>query len=158
MDKIEEIPVSQFHEINKLLLAYSAGNYNVKGRISANRDAIDTIILAVNMLGEEIVARTVSRDYFSSIYNAIKDLVIVCDSKGIIKDNNNAVIELLGEIKGKKFSSIIDKAHYPVWKSMQKHLAKGHKKYTVEINFSLFNSQISPFSCSFSNIFSGCYC
>ncbi len=85
----------QIKEINDLLLAYSAGDYTVKGKISEEVDEIDMIISGINMLGEELESTNVSRDYFSSIYNAVTDLVFIVDLDGSVKEINQAVTDLL---------------------------------------------------------------
>lgn len=86
---------SQIDEISDLLLSYSAGAYHVKGRISDKYDEIDMIISGINMLGEELRSTNVSKEYFSSIFNAVTDLVFVVDEKGSIKDVNQAVSNIL---------------------------------------------------------------
>ena len=62
----------QFEEISNLLLAYSAGDYHVKGNISENVDELDMIISGINMLGEELLPTNVSRDFFSGIFNSLR--------------------------------------------------------------------------------------
>lgn len=91
-----DIPQSQIDEINNLLLAYSEGKYKTKGEISAARDEIDTIILGVNMLGEELDSTTVSRDYFLNIYNSVGEMLLVLDNQGNVIDANQTAQDKLG--------------------------------------------------------------
>ncbi|MFT6002366.1 MAG: CII-binding regulator of phage lambda lysogenization HflD, partial [Flavobacteriales bacterium] len=65
---------SQEEELSNLLIEYAAGNYTVKGKLSEKQDEVDMIIQGINMLGEELMATNVSKDYFLSIYNAVTDL------------------------------------------------------------------------------------
>ncbi|MBL4624776.1 MAG: PAS domain S-box protein [Flavobacteriales bacterium] len=90
------IPLSQIEEINNLLLAYSDGKYETKGKISKHRDEIDTIISGVNMLGEELSATTISRDYFSKIYNSVGEMLFVLNEAGDIMDANSTAQNKLG--------------------------------------------------------------
>ncbi len=85
---------SQIDEISDLLLSYSAGDYHVKGEISENFDEIDMIISGINMLGEELRSTNVSKEYFSSIFNTVTDLVMVVNDEGILLDVNQAVVNL----------------------------------------------------------------
>lgn len=82
---------SQEEELSNLLIEYSAGNYSAQGKISEHNDEVDMIISGINMLGEELLATNVDKDYFLSIYNAVTDLIIITDNDGIIEDVNNSV-------------------------------------------------------------------
>ena len=86
----------QIDEISNLLLEYSAGNYGFQGKISDSVDELDMIISGINMLGEELESTNVSRDYFSSIFNAVTDLVMIIHENGLITDINKAAEEALG--------------------------------------------------------------
>jgi len=91
------IPESQINEINNLLIEYSVGNYSYTGKLSDQRDEIDTIIEAVNVLGQELNATTVSRDYFLSIFNSSTNLVCVVDAKGNVLTRNARVSDFYEE-------------------------------------------------------------
>ncbi|MCI5058379.1 MAG: PAS domain-containing sensor histidine kinase [Flavobacteriales bacterium] len=88
------IPQSQIDEISNLLLEYSTGNYSYQGKISPEFDEIDSIIEAVNMLGQELDATTVSRDYFMSIFNASSDFFVVVNDDGQIENGNTSICDL----------------------------------------------------------------
>jgi PAS domain S-box-containing protein len=110
---------TQIDEISNLLLSYSAGEYHVKGAISEKADEVDMIILGINMLGEELVSSNVSMEYFSSIFNAVTDLIFVLNSDGIIENANNAVIELLkfdeNELIGQALKIVFNEEHESVF-------------------------------------------
>jgi PAS domain S-box-containing protein len=91
------IPTSQIEEISNLLVEYSMGNYHYTGKVSEQFDEIDTIIEAVNMLGQELNSTTVSRDYFMSIFNASQDYFFIINSEGIMTNGNTSVTRLFGE-------------------------------------------------------------
>ena len=102
---------SQEEELSNLLIEYSAGNYTVKGKLSEKQDEVDMIIQGINMLGEELMATNVSKDYFLSIYNAVTDLIIILDNNQNISDINSSVCSLfnieLNEVIGKSIYHII---------------------------------------------------
>jgi PAS domain S-box-containing protein len=81
----------QFEEISNLLLAYSAGDYHVKGVISEKVDELDMIISAINMLGEELQSSNVSRDFFSGIFNSVSDFVFIVGENGRLIECNKTV-------------------------------------------------------------------
>ena len=107
--------------LSDVLASYSLGQFKAKAEISKNRDDLDTILMSVNMLGEELEDTTISRDFFSSIYNAVADMLLVLDLEGNVVDCNRTFTDSIGlssnEITGKhlchffceglhKFSSI----------------------------------------------------
>ena len=87
---------AQIKEISNLLLEYSAGNYEYQGQISDRVDELDMIISGINMLGEELQHTNVSRDYFSSIFNAVTDYVMVVANDGQLIDVNKSAQRALG--------------------------------------------------------------
>ena len=58
---------NRFNKIKKLLSDYSLGNFDRKLTMSSRMDEVDAFIAGVNMLGEELKERTISRDYFNDI-------------------------------------------------------------------------------------------
>lgn len=80
----------QINRISELLLEYSAGNYSFKAEIGEDLNELDMIISGINMLGEELESSNVSTEYFSSIFNAVSDLVIIIDKNDEVKDANEA--------------------------------------------------------------------
>ncbi len=86
----------RFKKINRLLSNYSLGKFDKKLPLSTRLDEVDAFIAGVNMLGEELKATTISRDYFNNIFNSVSDMVFVLDKKGQIENTNNSVKEQLG--------------------------------------------------------------
>lgn len=105
---------SRFKKINRLLSEYSLGNFNKKLRISSQMDEVDAFIMGVNMLGEELKDKTISRNYFNNIFNSVSDMVFVLDKQGKIENINTSVTNHLGHdldsLKGKMISQLIDKS------------------------------------------------
>jgi len=148
--------LSQINEIHDLLIAYAGGEYHKKGKISEDRDEIDMIITGVNMLGEELLATTVSRDYFSGIYNAVSNMVLVLSLKGEIEDSNSAVLDLLGYqnsvIKGKSIDAIVDEGNSSFFETSKNALGKDEVSTQKETRLISTNEKTIPVSSSFSKI------
>jgi len=150
------LPDDQIKEIHDLLLAYAAGEYHKKGKVSYRRDEIDMIIAGVNMLGEELLAITVSRDYFNSIYSAVADMVFVVSSKGIVEDVNSAVSNILNfetsDLVKQPIKKIITPDNASFFSDIKKKLSTKSKSYTFETQFHSSNSRLIPVSCSCTKI------
>lgn len=86
----------RFKKINRLLTDYSLGRFHKKLGLSSRLDEVDAFIAGVNMLGEELKATTISRNYFNNIFNSVSDMVFVSNNKGLIQNINKAVYSQLG--------------------------------------------------------------
>ena len=75
----------RFYKIRELLTSYSLGNFDRKLSISSRMDEIDAFIAGINMLGEELKEKTISRDYFNNIFNSVSDMVFVINKLGVIE-------------------------------------------------------------------------
>jgi PAS domain S-box-containing protein len=108
---------------NKLMSAYGAGDYDKAQRLSSGSaepdadDIVDTMLAGVQMLGEELNARTISRDYFTGIFNRVTDMVIIVSRKGIIENVNLSARERLGYpdqvLLGRPVDSLLGKGSAP---------------------------------------------
>lgn len=107
MSMLDDVSVrtdERLMEISSLLASYSTGDFDAKGQISENFDALDTIISGINMLGEEIKDSTISRDFMVSVYKAVQDLLFTISTDKEITDCNNAAERALGLNKNQLFS------------------------------------------------------
>jgi len=108
----------RFGKINKLLIAYSVGNFDKKLAMSKRMDEVDAFIAGVNMLGEELKEKTISRNYFNNIFNSVSDMVFVLNKSGKIENINHAVKDhlqySLSSLLGKHISYLFDKLQ-PGW-------------------------------------------
>lgn len=86
----------RFKKISELLGEYSRGNFERAMALSGKLDEIDAIISGINMLGEELKAATISKNYFNNIFNSVSDMVFILDGKGNIHDMNHPVTIHLG--------------------------------------------------------------
>ena len=109
---------NRFIKINKLLSEYSLGNFDKKLGMSSRMDEVDAFISGVNMLGEELKEKTISRDYFNNIFNSVSDMVFVLDMQGKIENINSSVTQNLQYglefLEGKTIGHLLDKSQ-PGW-------------------------------------------
>ncbi|MDX2188514.1 MAG: histidine kinase [Bacteroidota bacterium] len=85
----------RFDKINDLLTNYSLGNFDYSVAVSDALDEIDSIILGINMLGEELKATTISKNYFNDIFNSVTDMVFVLSNSRSVDIVNQKAFELL---------------------------------------------------------------
>lgn len=97
-------------DINLLLSEYSFGRFDKRLAVSSKLDEIDAVINGINMMGEELKSITISRDYFTNIFNSVTDMVFILNSRGIIEDvNHSAEVQLgykAGCLQGKAFNEL----------------------------------------------------
>ncbi|MDB5277291.1 MAG: hypothetical protein JWR61_2246 [Ferruginibacter sp.] len=97
-------------EISTRLSEYSAGKFDKNILLSPRLDEVDAIINGINMLGEELKAVTISRDYFTNIFNSVSDMVFILNNKGVIADANTSAEAQLqyeaGELIGKPINEL----------------------------------------------------
>ncbi|TAN13797.1 MAG: PAS domain-containing sensor histidine kinase [Chitinophagaceae bacterium] len=87
---------NRFRKINKLLSEYSKGNFDRAIPLSDKLDDLDAIISGINMLGEELKAIAISRDYFNNILHSVSDMVFILNKRWRIHDINESVCRQLG--------------------------------------------------------------
>jgi len=83
--------------ISTLLADYSKGNFSKTMEVSDELDEIDSIIMGINMLGEELKETTISKNIFENIFNSVSNILFIVNKNGVIVGTNNY---------GKKFNSI----------------------------------------------------
>ncbi len=86
----------RFEKINRLLSDYSTGRFDNRLALSEKLDTTDALINTINMLGEELEAITISRNYFTNIFNSVSDMVFVLNSRGVIENVNRSGEQQLG--------------------------------------------------------------
>jgi PAS domain S-box-containing protein len=97
--------------INLLISGYSVGKFDKRLPISDRLDETDAVINGINMLGEELKAITISRNYFNNIFNSVSDMVFVLNSRGIIEDANCAAAQQLGFASGSLQGMALNELH-----------------------------------------------
>lgn len=129
----------RFKKINHILSTYSLGNFSKRLEISDRLDEIDAFMAGINMLGEELKATTISRDYFNSIFHSVSDMVFVLDQTGLITDMNGAVQAQLGytleQLKETPFDHLLVAGYKPLLQPMAAYLKKTQRVYQKETLF-----------------------
>ncbi len=99
----------RLRQINSCLAQYSLGNFNKQLKLSPDLDQIDAISNGINMVMEELKATTISKNYFTKIFNSVSDMVFITDRRGMIKDVNYAGEQQLqyslGSLTGKNIQT-----------------------------------------------------
>lgn len=147
---------SRLIAISNLLAQYSMGNFNAEEvALSKNLDEIDSIIGGVNMLGEELEATTVSRDFFARIYNTVSNFLIVTDTDWKIKDINRSVVRFLGYKENQLLSMHVDSLIVSDdIESTKRKLLNTVDKVNNEVNFIRKDGTIIPTDCTWSRLYS----
>jgi len=118
----------RFNKINRLLSNYSLGKFDKRLPISSRMDEVDAFIAGVNMLGEELKSITISRNYFTNIFNTVSDMVFILDKKGIVENINKAVSEQLEyqlkNVRGRAFDELQPAGKREVFKEILRDLKK----------------------------------
>ena len=81
--------------LEDIILNFANGDFNFRLPISNNFDEKDVLFSAINMLGEELEEKTISRDYLYQILNNLPSQIIVYDEFGNIDFINSASIDFL---------------------------------------------------------------
>lgn len=101
---------NRLEEINFLLSEYSLGRFDKRLSLSKRLDEVDAVTNGVNMLGEELKSITISRNYFTNIFNSVSDMVFILNNKGQIHDVNQSAEQQLkyklGSMIGKMFNDL----------------------------------------------------
>lgn len=123
--------------INRLLSEYSTGCFDRRLSLSDRLDETDAMISGINMLGEELKAITISRDYFTNIFNSVSDMVFVIDNKGMIADvNRSGEIQLgydQGCLHGGQFNML--RKEIPAFFQSVKHRLKTQSSLTINDSY-----------------------
>ena len=148
---------NQIERINNLLIELASGNFRYKEDISEKNDEFDAIITGINMLGEELEASTVSRDYLNSIYKGVVDMLIVLKPDNTIQRINAAVSPLMGyeesELMGEHISLLFDEEDSEQFVKTNEELFKKGICYNIERMCKTKDGRLIPVSCSCSLLF-----
>jgi PAS domain S-box-containing protein len=149
---------NRFRKINRLLSEYSLGNFDKKLGMSPRMDEVDAFISGVNMLGEELKDKTISRDYFNNIFNSVSDMVLVLNRQGKIENINTAVTThlqySLDFLKGKPLDYLLDKSQ-PGWFSKIVKDIRASRKISYETIFKTKDKNSYPVLISASFLIGG---
>ena len=141
----------RLEEINNLLISYSLGEFDAKIEPSQNQDEIDAFIININMLGEELKASTISKNYFNNIFHSVSDKLFVIDNSGKITDVNNTVCVKLGYRRDTLIGTSIDSLSgekNKVLNFIKKGLSSDNSILHWESTLRKFNGETIPVYCS----------
>lgn len=142
----------RLEEITNLLLTIASGDFQIRGAITEHRDELDSIVVGINMLGEELQNTTVSRDYLENIYRGIADMLVVVDEQEHIEKINPAVCKVLGyeedELLGRSFSALFAKQDHEALTELNTGLYEKGYLYNVERLFRSKSGRTIPVSLS----------
>lgn len=145
--------IVNIQEIHDVIIAYANGDFSKRLNLTAEQEERNVIVTGINMLGEELHSKTVSRDYFSSIFNSISDIVFVMDLNGNISDMNviakNSLSQKEGLWKGKNIQDALKNRLKFEFSELFKD--NSHKLFQFE-NILLGENKEIPVSCSVSTI------
>jgi PAS domain S-box-containing protein len=105
---------TRLRKIATLLSDYSLGRFDKKVKLSGKQDPYDGIIFALNMLGEELNATTISKNYFTNIFHAVSDVIIILDTSLRITNTNKIFEDTLGYNTDDLLQSGLEKITDPV--------------------------------------------
>ncbi|MFZ6009123.1 MAG: histidine kinase dimerization/phospho-acceptor domain-containing protein, partial [Bacteroidota bacterium] len=143
--------------ITRLIFEIASGNYNYEIERTDNEDELDAIVTGINMLGEELKASTVSRDYMDSIYKGVVDMLFVLDQDYRIQSLNSAVTESLGIegylMAGSHFQTMIHPDSEASFQTMEAELKQNKSIKNIELMLKTKEGFPIPTSCSVSSIY-----
>lgn len=144
-------------DINQLIYNVAVGNFDYKLDRSDAEDELDGLVGGINMLGEELKASTVSRDYMESIYRGVVDLLFVLRPDFTIERINDATEKELGystyELIDKPFRSVIVEENLHILAEVKERLKEEPTCHNIEINIKKKDHQSVPTSASFSTLY-----
>lgn len=146
----------RIEDINNLIIRIASGDFDHKIQISDAFDEIDAIVSGINMLGEELKASVIAKNYLKSIFEGIVDMLIIFDEHFLVKEINKKVTDILGIDEAKIIGQPIESL-YP---ATEKKLAEKIKKnveykgflYNQEASFLHLNGDQIPVSVSLSSL------
>ncbi|WPP51524.1 sensor histidine kinase [Catalinimonas niigatensis] len=145
---------NRIEKINHLILEIANGNFDHKLEISDEFDEVDAIVAGINMLGEELKASMIAKNYLKSIFEGIIDMLIIFDEHMFIKEVNHKTIELLGFdescLIGQPVSSLFPRGEKKLINLIKTKLVKQGFLYNQETSFRQAIGDVLPVSISLS--------
>ncbi|MDF9796902.1 PAS domain S-box-containing protein [Catalinimonas alkaloidigena] len=145
---------SRIEDINNMIIKIASGDFDHKIEISDSFDEIDAIVSGINMLGEELKATVIAKNYLKSIFEGIVDMLIIFDEHFLIKEVNNKVTEILGidesQLLGQPIENLFTLDDTKVIEKIKKGIANKGSLYNQETSFVNVNGDNIPVSISLS--------
>jgi PAS domain S-box-containing protein len=148
---------ARIFQISSLISEFSQRKFSKKIKISNKQDHIDGIIFALNILGEEMAETTISKNYFTSIFDSISDIIIVLNKSFYITNANNAFCNTFGyevnNIKNNGLDLLLNTEDISVLKKEINRLSLNNPCLVREIEFLCPNNRKIPFLITVSKMF-----
>lgn len=118
-------------------MAFANGNFHKRLPLTGMKDDVDILLAGINMLGEELEQTTKARDYYSSEYSNVSELLMVNKK---LSTREKEVMLLI--VKGQTNIKIANRLH------ISKRTVEGHrknilKKLKMETTAALINYAIT---------------
>lgn len=120
-----------------MIFEIANGNYNFRLQRSDENNELDGLIGGINMLGEEIKASTVSRNYLQNIYKGVIDLLIILKKDFTIEIANHQVLSSLGYTKDQLINQHFSKLLGPDYQDDLNRIERDLKENNVSVNMEL---------------------
>ncbi|MDH5680020.1 MAG: PAS domain-containing protein, partial [Spirochaetota bacterium] len=137
----------RINSILKLIMKYAKGELHERLSLSGKQDELDAIISGLNMLGEELLATTISKDYINRILDSLIESLIVLSPDKTIVSVNPAALKLLeyqvDDLVGRNMESILNK-DYPENNHCIEELVNNGVSHNVEVIYSTSEGKKVP--------------
>lgn len=132
--------MERFKKINTVIENFALGNFDSKLKVSKKLDEIDAFITGINMLGEELKAKTISRNYFKNVFDSISEMVFILNKNGQIIEINKAVkiyfvSANINLENSKNINELFPKNNTSLFEMLLEQLQKNKNYGNVEIEF-----------------------
>ena len=87
---------ARLDHVKDLLDNYTQEYPDAMPKAPAAMGEVESIARGVKMLGEELKATTVSRDFFNNIYNSVGEMLIVFSADGVVTHVNSSACDTMG--------------------------------------------------------------
>lgn len=151
----------KIEKICQMILEVASGNFSYRIERSRHDDQLETIIVLLNMMAEEIRE---SFHHFALInphetYKQIAQMTFILDDQFCVRNFNSSAQQLLGlessQFSGVSFDKFLTKDSAEAWKNEIKEIQNLHESpyyQTLRLFFSSSNSLTVPALCSISSL------
>ena len=131
--------MERFKKINTVIENYALGNFSAKLKVSPKLDEIDAFIIGINMLGEELKAKTISKNYFINVFDSISEMVFILNKNGQIIEINKAVKKYFdfatNDFENCHIDNLFPTRNESLFTGLLEQLQKNKEYGNVEIDF-----------------------
>ena len=153
----DEYVRKRVEDISKLIYEVAAGNFDYKLKQRDVEGELEGLIGGINMLGEELKASTVSRDFMESIYKGVVDILIIINPDQTIDRVNDAVVDHLGyspqDLIARDFKTLLSPGDFAILEEIKLHLNSNGAYHNAELRLLRKDKTLLETSASFSSLF-----